>query len=178
MLRTDTRYLRLKARTASGVLSASFVEVANASNDQVTGGSTGDLGNNGTVATVDAAANAFTDPHQAIGSGTVTTSLTTFGTVTITLNGGTVLIQGAVHMALGGSWLATDLLSIELQKDGAPLDTPILQGPVGPWLISIPVQWTDTSGDSGSHTYRIQCRRTGSSTATVTNILSVVEFKR
>lgn len=190
LARGTARYCQVRAVNKSGTASQYSARVVGTSADSITGGSGGDLGDNGAVQTNDAAIDAFTDPEYA--TGTVSTSSTTFVdigscSITKTLSGGLVCLFATVKIALGSSWSSLWNVAIRIVRDGASLGGDSIADPVfsgiagtaGNIAIYVPLNFIDTDGLSGSHTYKVQVRTyTGTTGGIFTARLNLIELKR
>lgn len=190
LARTTNRYLQVRAFNKSGLASLYCARVVSVAADAVTGGSGGDLGNNGTVATVDVAANAITVPTAVSGSLTNPTNgvWTQVAASTVTITGGIVVIHGFVKMTFNGM-IPSDTFGLRMLRDGVTSPVMLLIDPCVQGLqnaaqniiLTVPFAIIDATAPAGpvSVTYALQVRRVGTSTTFISDArFNIVEHKR
>jgi len=164
LARGTARYIQVRAVNKSGQVSAYSARVSGGTPDAVTGGSTGDLGNNGTVDTGDAGTDAFTKVGSTTGAVVVTGSgFTSVISRAQATAGGIVVVNftGLVNFFTG--WTATNSLQIEVRKNSVQQTTAEYGGlntDAAAQGITLPMSfdWIDTSPGTTTNTYELRGR--------------------
>lgn len=189
--RTTQRFCQVRAVNKSGLASLYSSRIVGSSADQVTGGSGGDLGHNGTVATGDAAANAFTDASATPGTvnGTALTgSFVTYLSTVVAADSGVVVVwvTGTLYCSAAVSAIptVTQRLLINGSATGLGAEQRVIAG--GSFLtggqtgyFNFSFHYVDSAPGTGSRTYAFQLLKSGGSDVwNVYGRINAVEYKR